>query len=88
MRSNHLTFYVSQLAAAKIFVGDTKGATTALQNYFKNQYLDQIAQSGEQPFESVRTRPFHYRCFNLEAMIVRMIVASFHNILTSFIDKC
>ena len=68
--SNHLTFYVSQLAAAKYFVGDFKGATVVLQNYFKNQFLDQIAQSGEQPFESVRTRPFHYRCFNLEAMIV------------------
>lgn len=68
--SNHLSFYVNQLAAAKFFVGDTKGAATSLQNYFKDQFPDQIAQSGEQPFESVRTRPFHYRCFNLEAMIV------------------
>jgi len=24
-----------------------------------------------QVFEANRTRPFHYRCFNLEAMIVR-----------------
>ncbi|KAK0421794.1 hypothetical protein EV421DRAFT_1869350, partial [Armillaria borealis] len=31
--------------------------------------MDQMAASGEQPFEAVRTRPFHYRCFNLEAMI-------------------
>ena len=68
--SNHLTFYINQLASTKYLTGDTKGATTALQNYFGNQFLDQISQSGEQPFEAVRTRPFHYRCFNLEAMIV------------------
>ncbi len=29
------------------------------------------------PFEAVRTRPFHYRCFNLEAMIVRYSPAVF-----------
>ncbi|KAI0670017.1 chondroitin AC/alginate lyase [Trametes maxima] len=67
--NNHLTFYVNQLAATKMFVGDTQGAQNALKNYFTNQFLDQIAASGEQPFEAVRTRPYHYRCFNLEAMI-------------------
>ncbi|KZT06856.1 chondroitin AC/alginate lyase [Laetiporus sulphureus 93-53] len=67
--NNHFTFYTSQIAAAKLYVGDTNGAMTALQNYFSNQYLDQVAASGEQPFEAVRTRPYHYRCFNLEAMI-------------------
>ncbi|CCM00920.1 uncharacterized protein FIBRA_02966 [Fibroporia radiculosa] len=67
--NNHFSFYVNQLAAAKLYVGDTKGAISAIQGYFSNQYLDQVAASGEQPFEAVRTRPFHYRCFNLEAMI-------------------
>ncbi len=68
--SNHLTYYIAQVAAVKIALGDSKGASDALQGYFGDQFLDQIAQSGEQPFESVRTRPYHYRCFNLEAMIV------------------
>ncbi|OCH96520.1 chondroitin AC/alginate lyase [Obba rivulosa] len=67
--NNHLSFYINQFAAAKMYTGDTAGATTALKNYFSNQFLDQIAASGEQPFEAVRTRPYHYRCFNLEAMI-------------------
>ena len=53
-----------------MYIGDTQGAQAALQNYFMHQFRDQIAVSGEQPFEAVRTRPFHYRCFNLEAMIV------------------
>ena len=53
-----------------MYLGDIQGAQTVLQNYFNHQFRDQIAASGEQPFEAVRTRPFHYRCFNLEAMIV------------------
>ncbi|KAI0724433.1 alginate lyase-domain-containing protein [Cerioporus squamosus] len=67
--NNHLSFFVSQLTAAQMYLGDTKGAQSTLKNYFSHQFLDQIAASGEQPFEAVRTRPYHYRCFNLEAMI-------------------
>ena len=53
-----------------MYIGDTQGAQAALKNYFTHQFQDQVAASGEQPFEAVRTRPFHYRAFNLEAMIV------------------
>ncbi|KLO16850.1 chondroitin AC/alginate lyase, partial [Schizopora paradoxa] len=67
--NNHGSFYANQVAAINILVGDADGARTALQTYFQNQFKDQIAASGEQPFEAVRTRPYHYRCFNLEAMI-------------------
>ncbi|KAI0793396.1 alginate lyase-domain-containing protein [Abortiporus biennis] len=73
--NNHLTFYAGQLAAVQIFVGDNNGASTTLRNYFQKQFLDQVAASGEQPFEAVRTRPFHYRCFNLEAMITNAKLA-------------
>ncbi|CAL1696059.1 unnamed protein product [Somion occarium] len=73
--NNHLSFYVSQLSAAQVFVGDSKGATNTIQNYFMKQFKDQIAQSGEQPFEAVRTRPYHYRAFNLEAMITNAKIA-------------
>lgn len=68
--NNHGTFYISQAAAAKIFAGNTDGAAADLRNFFARQFLDQVAASGEQPFEAVRTRPYHYRCFNLEALIV------------------
>ncbi|CAA7266585.1 unnamed protein product [Cyclocybe aegerita] len=67
--NNHATFYVAQVAAVKILAGDKNKATMLLQGFFKGQFLDQIAASGEQPFEAVRTRPWHYRCFNLEALI-------------------
>ncbi|KIJ68290.1 hypothetical protein HYDPIDRAFT_24584 [Hydnomerulius pinastri MD-312] len=67
--NNHGSFFASQSAAAHILIGDNSGAKKALDDYFKGTFKDQIAKSGEQPFEAVRTRPYHYRCFNLEAMI-------------------
>ncbi|EPQ60850.1 chondroitin AC/alginate lyase [Gloeophyllum trabeum ATCC 11539] len=67
--NNHASFYISQLAVTNIYVGDLQRAQGVLQKYFNSTFSDQIAISGEQPFEAVRTRPFHYRCFNLEAMI-------------------
>ncbi|QRV90823.1 alginate lyase [Ceratobasidium sp. AG-Ba] len=60
--NNHGSFYPNQIAALKILAGDFSGAKTILQSYFANQFQ-------EQPLEAVRTRPFHYRCFNLEAII-------------------
>jgi len=32
--------------------------------------MNQIDANGEQPLEAVRTRPYHYRSYNLAAMIV------------------
>lgn len=68
--SNHATFFYAQLAAVKLMADDGTGAQDALNRYFNGQFMDHIAASGEQPFEAVRANPYHYRCFNLEAMIV------------------
>lgn len=67
--NNHGTFYFSQVAAIQLYLGYVDEAIETLRSYFEGPYMDQIAASGEQPFEATRTRPFHYRCFNLEAMI-------------------
>ncbi|KAF8973712.1 alginate lyase-domain-containing protein [Flammula alnicola] len=67
--NNHATFYVSQVASTKFLSGDQQGAIVELQNFCATVFLDQVARSGEQPFEAVRTRPYHYRNFNLEALI-------------------
>ncbi|KAF8167953.1 alginate lyase-domain-containing protein [Crassisporium funariophilum] len=67
--NNHGTFFISQVVAVGISAGDKQGAITLLQRFFTTLFLDQLAASGEQPFEAVRTRPYHYRCFNLEALI-------------------
>jgi Alginate lyase len=70
LTSNHGTFWMNQMVVLKIYENDLSGARAAVKSYFTHQFLDQIVASGEQPFEAVRTRPFHYRCFNLQAMIV------------------
>ncbi|KAK0456213.1 chondroitin AC/alginate lyase [Armillaria borealis] len=67
--NNHGTFYFSQVAAIELYLGRLDDAIKTLHSYFDGPFMDQMAASGEQPFEAVRTRPFHYRCFNLEAMI-------------------
>jgi len=67
--NNHRTFYAAQVVATKMSMGDDDGARQALDDFFTGAFLEQIAASGEQPMEAVRTRPFHYRCFNLEALI-------------------
>lgn len=69
-------------------MGDISGATNTLHHFFNTAFQDQIAQSGEQPFEAIRTRPFHYRGFNLEALIVRKPESK--NIFANhaFSDKC
>ncbi|KAF9270370.1 chondroitin AC/alginate lyase [Marasmius fiardii PR-910] len=69
--NNHGTFYTYQLAGAQLATGNAKGAGETIKRFIETSFQDQIAASGEQPYEAVRTRPYHYRCFNLEALIVR-----------------
>lgn len=68
--SNHGTFYAAQLASVKLTSGDIDGASRVIKKYFEETFPDQIAKNGNQPLEWARTKPFHYICFNLEAMIV------------------
>ncbi|KAG8747250.1 hypothetical protein FRC10_001866 [Ceratobasidium sp. 414] len=75
--NNHGSFYPNQIAALKILMGDLPGAKAVLQAYFDNQFQEQVVASGEQPLEAVRTRPFHYRCFNLEAIITNAKLADY-----------
>lgn len=68
--SNHGSFYFNQIAALKILVGNNTGALESLGEYFNGIYKNQINADGEQPLEAERTRPYHYRTYNLAAMIV------------------
>ncbi|KAF9452091.1 chondroitin AC/alginate lyase [Macrolepiota fuliginosa MF-IS2] len=67
--NNHGTFYYNQLAALKILLGDLPGAKNVTDTYFNTIYMGQIVKGGEQPLEAARTRPYHYRAYNLAAMI-------------------
>ncbi|KDR80834.1 hypothetical protein GALMADRAFT_135935 [Galerina marginata CBS 339.88] len=75
--NNHGTFYYNQLAALKILANDLTGAKESTDAYFDGLYMDQIATNGDQPLESLRTRPYHYRAYNLAAMITNARLAKY-----------
>jgi len=75
--NNHGSFYFNQLASLQVLVGDTDGAKDTLQKYFSTLFQGQIAGNGEQPLESDRTRPYHYRAYNLAAMITNAKLAEY-----------
>ncbi|KAG8731901.1 hypothetical protein FRC10_001365 [Ceratobasidium sp. 414] len=75
--NNHGSFWYNQVAALQILVGDTAGAKSTIQEYFSGIYMNQIAANGDQPLETARTRPYHYRAYNLAAMIVNARLGQF-----------
>jgi hypothetical protein len=58
-------------------VGDLDGARNTIQTYFATTWQNQIWANGEQPFEAIRTRPYHYRAYNLNAMITNARIGSY-----------
>ncbi|KAI0826105.1 alginate lyase-domain-containing protein [Irpex lacteus] len=75
--NNHGSFYYNQLAALQVLVDDKAGAQKTLDEYFDGIYMGQIAADGDQPLESIRTRPYHYRAYNLAAMITNARIATY-----------
>lgn len=78
--NNHGTYFYNQLASLQILVGDTAGAINTTKQYFSEQYMNQIDATGEQPLEAVRTHPYHYRCYNLAAMVTNAKIGDYLNL--------
>lgn len=68
--SNHGTFAFAQIASLYGFVGDLDRAKEALNEFYNGIYQNQISATGDQYYESLRARPYHYRAFNLMALII------------------
>ncbi|EXX79770.1 Irc3p [Rhizophagus irregularis DAOM 197198w] len=66
--NNHATFYVAQLATYLEFSGRIDEARNLIRKFSETTFQNMILKSGEQPMESKRTKPYHYQCFNLEAL--------------------
>ncbi|KAF7366808.1 Chondroitin AC/alginate lyase [Mycena sanguinolenta] len=67
--NNHGSFCFNQLTSLKLLVNDVQGSINSSNTYFKGIYQGQINSTGDQPFEATRTHPYHYRNYNLAAMI-------------------
>src|SRR5258706_7311400 len=66
-KNNHGTWYDMQVAALALFLGDNALARSVIGTSAKQRVDSQIARDGSQPLELARTRPLHYRLFNLDA---------------------
>ncbi|ODO06432.1 hypothetical protein L198_01664 [Cryptococcus wingfieldii CBS 7118] len=75
--NNHATFAYNQLSALYAFVGNNDMAKQALEKFYNGVYLDQIWPNGDQYYESMRTRPYHYRAYNLLALITNAEIGDF-----------
>ncbi|QRV79293.1 alginate lyase [Ceratobasidium sp. AG-Ba] len=75
--NNHASYFYNQLAALQILVGDNEGARATLQDFFTGVYQEQIDANGDQPKESARTHPYHYRGYNLCAIITSARLAEY-----------
>ncbi|KAG8703483.1 hypothetical protein FRC08_002814 [Ceratobasidium sp. 394] len=75
--NNHASYFYNQLATLQILVGDNDGAKATLQDYFTGVYMQQIDANGDQPKESARTHPYHYRGYNLCAMVTSARLAEY-----------
>ncbi|KAJ7241668.1 chondroitin AC/alginate lyase [Mycena haematopus] len=67
--NNHGSYCFNQLTALKLLVNDVQGSINASNTFFHGIYQGQINSTGDQPFEASRTHPYHYRNYNLGAMI-------------------
>ncbi|KAJ6464043.1 hypothetical protein C8R45DRAFT_1175350, partial [Mycena sanguinolenta] len=83
--SNHGSFCFNQLSALKLLVNDVQGSINASNTYSRGfirarstlpgtkcilkHPFSEKPRSSLQPFEAVRTRPYHYRNYNPAAMI-------------------
>ncbi|KAJ7337527.1 chondroitin AC/alginate lyase [Mycena albidolilacea] len=67
--NNHGSFCFNQLLALKLLVNDVSGSVDAGNKFFNGIFQGQINSTGDQPLEASRTHPYHYRNYNLAAMI-------------------
>lgn len=72
--NNHGSFYFSQTSSIQLLIGNYVDARNTLSEYFDGIYQNQIVADGDQPLESARTRPYHYRAYNAAAIIVRRLI--------------
>lgn len=75
--NNHGSFFFNQLASLYLMVNDKVNAKAALEKYFNGIYMGQIDASGEQPLEASRTHPYHYRAYNLGAVITNARIGDY-----------
>ncbi|KAL7314796.1 hypothetical protein PS15m_006320 [Mucor circinelloides] len=71
-RNNIHTWYIVQLASIEQFLNPVSPqVSNVLFRFFKESLPKQMdPKTGDQPYESKRTKPLHYLAFNLQAIVI------------------
>jgi len=77
--NNHGSYYANQMSVLRLIANDTEGAINVTTSYLRDKFANQVLGDGEQPLEAVRTRPYHYRAYNLAAMITNAQIVTYLN---------
>ncbi|HEY7062891.1 MAG TPA: alginate lyase family protein [Chloroflexota bacterium] len=72
--NNHGSWYAAQVAAYALYARQEPLARQMAAERGPALIASQIAPDGRQPRELVRTRPFHYSAFNLEALTALALI--------------
>ncbi|WVQ73974.1 hypothetical protein IAR50_003555 [Cryptococcus sp. DSM 104548] len=75
--NNHATFAFNQLSALYAYAGNNDKAKQVLESFYNGVYLNQIWPNGDQYYESMRTRPYHYRAYNLLALVTNAEIGEY-----------
>jgi hypothetical protein len=67
--NNHGSWWQVQGLSYALQLGQVAQANATLFMWVNGQFQSAINASGEQPLEAVRVRPFHYRCYHLQAVV-------------------
>ncbi|KAF9234506.1 alginate lyase-domain-containing protein, partial [Melanogaster broomeanus] len=76
-KNNHGSYYYAQLASHQLIANDIEGARATIETYFNTIYMNQITATGEQACTSLSTRPYHYRAYNLIAMMTNARIGEY-----------
>jgi len=77
--NNHGSYYYSQTSSILVYLGEYNESKDLLGQYFDGIYQNQISANGDQPLESARTRPYHYRAYNAAAILTIHRIAAYLN---------
>jgi Alginate lyase len=76
-KNNIKSWWYTQAIASNILIENRDMTNALIDKYFLEDFIGLIDAKGDQPNESNRTRPAHYRAFGIEPMIVNARLSAF-----------
>lgn len=76
-KNNIKSWWYTQAIASNVLTENRNMTSTLIDKYFLEDFIGLIDAKGDQPNETNRTRPAHYRAFGIEPMIVNARLSAF-----------